>query len=302
MPTTQPALPGDDAPDPREKVMGFFDHLEEMRWVIVKCAIALVIGAALVGGFITKFNAFVLGPLNDVKAEYTEKAVAEARAAAGKEGRADAVVVAHPSFEVDLGTTSLAESFTVIVQIVCMGGAVLAAPFMLWFIGCFISPALNERERRLAAPVLAAATALFLSGAAFGFFILVPNTIRMSIEINEMLGFVMRWTPSSYYSLLLWLVLGVGLTFEFPLLVLAAIAIGALRVETLRRYRRHAIVVIFILAAIITPTIDPVSQLLFAAPLYGLYELSLLVGGRLQKKRDLRERAEHDALDDLSKA
>lgn len=302
MPTNEQQVAEADQPNPREKAMGFFEHLEEMRWTIVKCAIVLVVCAAIVGAFMTGFNQFVMRPLNEVKAEYTARAIEEARAEnAAADGAAGTVIVAHPAFEVDLGTTSLAESFTVVVQIVCMGGFVLAAPFMVVFIGKFVSPALNERELRLVLPVCGAATVLFLAGAAFGFFILVPNTIRMSIEINQMLGFVMRWTPSSYYSLLLWLVLGVGATFEFPLVILAAVSLGVLRVETLKKYRRHAVVVIFILAAIITPTIDPVSQTLFALPLYALFELSILAGARVQKKRELREQSERDGVDDLTK-
>jgi sec-independent protein translocase protein TatC len=100
-----------------------------------------------------------------------------------------------------------------------------------------------------------------------------------------MLGFVMRWTPGSYYSLLTWLVLGVGGAFEFPLLIVLLVYIGILKVSTLRHYRRHAIVAIFIIAAIVTPTPDPITQTMFAVPLYLLYEIAVLVGSRIEKRK-----------------
>jgi len=103
-----------------------------------------------------------------------------------------------------------------------------------------------------------------------------------------MLGFAMRWTPGSYYSLLTWLVLGVGAAFEFPLLIVLLVYMGVLQVSTLRHYRRHAIVAIFIIAAVVTPTPDPVTQCLFAIPLYILFELAVLVGGRIEKRRKLK--------------
>jgi sec-independent protein translocase protein TatC len=114
----------------------------------------------------------------------------------------------------------------------------------------------------------------------------VPSTIRVSAELNELFGFVTRWTPGSYYSMLSWLVIGVGASFEFPLVIVSLIYLGVMKVEFLKKYRRHAIVVIFIIAAVVTPTPDPFTQTMFAAPLYLLFELSILVGARVQKRRE----------------
>jgi sec-independent protein translocase protein TatC len=85
--------------------------------------------------------------------------------------------------------------------------------------------------------------------------------------------------------MLSWLVLGVGATFEFPLVIVLLVWMGIMTTAFLRKYRRHAIVVIFILAAIVTPTPDPIVQSMFAAPLYGLYEIAILVSTRVEKKR-----------------
>jgi len=95
----------------------------------------------------------------------------------------------------------------------------------------------------------------------------VPSTIRVSIELNDFFGYAMRWTPGSYYSLLTWFVLGTGASFEFPLVIMLLVWLGLVTTAFLRKYRRHAIVVIFIIAAVVTPTPDPLNQTLFAAPL-----------------------------------
>ena len=128
---------------------------------------------------------------------------------------------------------------------------------------------------------------LFVMGAALGFFVLVPQTINMSIELNTMMGFGVQWTPASYYSILMWLVLGVGLGFEFPLLILLLVYLGMLSTAFLKKYRRHAIVVIFLISAVVTPTTDPVTMCMFAAPLYLLLELAILAGAWVERKRAL---------------
>src|SRR5207302_24872 len=171
------------------------------------------------------------------------------------------------------------------------GGLVLAAPLIFFFIGQFVAPALTEREIKAVVPIIGSALVLFLAGASFSFFFLVPSTIRVSIEINQLLGYTLRWTPGSYYSLLTWLVLGVGAAFEFPLVIVLLVWLGIMSTAFLRKYRRHAIVVIFIIAAIVTPTPDPITQTTFALPLYALYEISILIASRVEKKRLARLRA-----------
>ena len=243
--------------------MGFLDHLEELRWTLVKCAIAFAVAAGLIGTFMKEFNDVLMWPLRTVQAE-------------------------HADFVLTLNTHSVMESFGIVIQLCGFGGLALASPFMIYFVGQFIAPALSEKEIRLVLPTGVSAFLLFMLGAAFGFFLLIPSTLRVSLEINQLLGFAALWTPASYYSLLTWLVLGVGAAFEFPLLIVMAVFFGLLRVETLRKYRRHSIVGIFLLAAVVTPTPDPFTQCMFAAPLYVLFELAIIVGARVQARRDAR--------------
>jgi sec-independent protein translocase protein TatC len=249
--------------NPREKPMGFFDHLEELRWTLIKSAIAYVFFAVLIGIYLKEFNELLLWPFNHVKAD-------------------------TPGLTLDLGTTTVMEGFNIVIQMCLLGAIAPASPFILYFVGQFVSPALTPRELRMVLPLGLCAVLLFLLGASFSFFLLVTSTLRVSIEINQLFGFIMRWTPDSYYSLLSWLTIGVGLSFEFPLLIVILVHLGILKVDTLRRFRRHAIVVIFVIAAIVTPTPDPVTQAMFALPLWLLYEAAIIAGARIERRRALQ--------------
>jgi sec-independent protein translocase protein TatC len=245
----------------REKPMGFLDHLEELRGTLIKCAIVFGLIVTIIAYFIQDF-AFILNwPLEQVRAEY-------------------------PKLKTDLVTNSPMGIFSVVIDICITGGFVLSLPFFLFFIGQFVAPALTKREMRVLIPTMFTATLLFLSGAAFGYFILVPGTIRVAFELNELLGYTVLWTADRYYSLLMWMVLGVGAAFEFPLLIVLANYMGLIEVATLKKYRRHAIVGMFVIAAIVTPTPDPINQTLFAVPLVLLYEAAIwacVVIGRRKK-------------------
>jgi sec-independent protein translocase protein TatC len=259
----EPSFPIEPVTAPREKAMGFWDHLEELRGTIIKSAIVFIIFACLIGYFMKEFNDVLLWPLLKVKAEY-------------------------PKLILELGTTTIMEGFNVVIQMCFLGGLILSAPFILFFVGQFVAPALTEKETRAVLPLCASAMVLFLIGAAFSFFLLVPSTIRVSVEINDMFGYALRWTPGSYYSLLTWLVLGVGAAFEFPLVIVLLVWVGLMTTAFLRKYRRHAIVAIFIIAAVVTPTPDPITQTIFAIPLYVLYELAIIASARVEKKRERR--------------
>jgi sec-independent protein translocase protein TatC len=161
----------------------------------------------------------------------------------------------------------------------------MSLPFILFFVGQFIAPALTKREMKVLLPTCAAAFVLFLAGARFGYFVLPPSTIKVAYQLNELMHFSVLWTADRYYSLLMWLVLGMGAAFEFPLLIVLAVYLGFIEVATLRKYRRHAYVVIFVIAAIITPTPDPINQALFAVPLIVLYEIAIFVASQLKRRR-----------------
>lgn len=262
----EPVANDDLPPKPgREKAMGFWDHLEELRWTLIKSAIVFAVFAIGIAYFLQEFNTLIIWPLQKVAKEY-------------------------PDASLTLSTISVVESFNIIIQICVFGGLTMAAPFILFFIGQFVSPALTQKELNAVLPMCIAALVLFLCGAVFSYFLLVTSTLRMSFEAAKLLNFEVHWTAGSYYSTLMWLVLGVGASFEFPLLIILLVWLGIMSVGFLRKYRRHAIVLIFIIAALITPTADPLTQCIFAAPLYILYEGAIVVSSRVEKRRDARLR------------
>jgi sec-independent protein translocase protein TatC len=240
--------------------MGFLDHLEDLRWTLIKSAIVFGLFVTLVAYWVDDFSHVLSWPLEKVRVDY-------------------------PKMSTELITNSPMGVFSVIIDICLIGGLVLSLPFILFFFGQFIAPALTKRELKVLLPTCASAMFLFLGGASFGYFLLTPSTLRVSYELNQMLGYTVMWTADRYYSLLMWLVLGMGAAFEFPLLIVLAVYMGLIQVATLRKYRRHAIVVIFIIAAVVTPTPDPFNQTLFALPLIVLYEVAIFVGAQLKRRR-----------------
>lgn len=241
--------------------MGFLDHLEELRWTLAKCAAAFLVASVAIGVFLARFASLLRWPYDF--------------AVAGREGMA---------FD-HLVNTEMLGAFSVMFQLFFVGGFVLSLPAMLFFIGRFIFPGLNAAERKILLPGAVGAFVLFLTGSVFSFFILLPAGLRASFFMNDLLGFELILRASSYYSLLLWATMGVGLAFEFPLVILVLIHIGLVTTATLAHYRRHAIVVFLIISAVVTPTPDPITFLFLAGPLWVLYELSILAGRRVERKR-----------------
>ncbi|HUR58615.1 MAG TPA: twin-arginine translocase subunit TatC [Opitutaceae bacterium] len=246
---------------PRERVMGFWDHLDELRGTIIKSASVFIFFAALIGFYLTQFYHVLMWPLHRVAAEY-------------------------PRLVIELGTTTPMEGMNVIIEMCMLGGLMLSAPFILFFAGQFVAPALTQKEMKAVLPMCTASFLLFLSGAAFGFFVLTPSALRVTIEINQGFGWAFRWTVGSYYTILTRLVLGVGGVFQFPLLVVLLVWLGFLSTPFLRKYRRHAVVLFFVVSAIVTPSTEPLSQTFLALPLCILYELAIVVSARVEKRRE----------------
>jgi len=252
--------PANETPVAGGKPMGFLDHLEELRWTLLKCAIVFAIFVTVIAYRLDDASTLLNWPLDKVRPEF-------------------------PHVKTEIVTNSPMSVFSVIIDICLIGGVIMSLPFWLFFVGQFVAPALTKRELGVIVPTGLAAFMLFLGGAAFGYYLLTPSTIRVAFQLNEMLGYNVMWTADRYYSLLIWLVLGMGGAFEFPLLVVLAVYMGLIEVATLRKYRKHAIVAMFIIAAVVTPTPDPVNQTLFAVPLIVLYEAAILVASRIKRRR-----------------
>ena len=241
--------------------MGFWDHLDELRGTIIKSIVVFVIFAVLIGYYLTQFDRLLMWPFHRAAAEY-------------------------PNLTIELVTATPMEGVNVIIAMCMFGSLMLSAPFILFFVGQFVAPALTEKETKAVLPMCASAFVLFLTGAAFAFFVLVPGAMRVFIEINRSLDWGFRWTVGSYYALLTRTVLGVGATFQFPLLILLLVWLGIVNTAFLRKYRRHVIVLIFVVSAIVTPSIDPFIQTLMAVPLCALYEIAVILSSRMEKRRE----------------
>jgi sec-independent protein translocase protein TatC len=250
-----------ESPTLREKAMSFWEHLDELRGTLIKSVIAVVLSAGLVGWYLKKFYSLLMWPFDHAVAKY-------------------------PDLTVELGTGSMLQGFNVLVQTCLYGGLLLAAPFILYFVAQFVAPALTSREKRAVLPLCLASGALLALGVAFAFFVIVPSAVQMTIEINRTFDWKFYWTVGDYYSVLISTVLGIGTLFQMPLIVVLLVWLGLTSTAFLRRHRRHVIVLLFIAAAVLTPTGDPFMQTLFGLPLYLLFEVALLVSARVERNRE----------------
>ena len=252
--------------------MTFLEHLEELRVVLFKSAAAFLTAFILVAVFFQQITGLLRTPV--------EKAM-------GNHGVTEALV-----------TTSPFGVFSFLLQLGFLGGIALASPFILYFASSFIAPGLNQKERRTLLPGAFVALLLFSLGCLFSYTVLVPSALNVSIYLNELLGFSLVWAADRYMNLLIWMVLGIGLSFEFPLVITILVYVGILTVAMLKQFRRYAIVIIFVLAAFITPTADPITQGLMAGPMILLYEAAIIVGGFIERRKKRAYEAEFGSWDD----
>lgn len=249
--------------------MPFLDHLEELRKVIIKSVIALFVACVIIGIFTVQFNEMLMYPFERAQ-EIFKKEVPLPRVG------------------------SVFSPFFVMFEISIFGGIFFALPFILYYIGQFIIPALTQRERKVIKPVLCASTLLFTAGAALAFFFMLPIGISFSFKISEMMKWEILYDIQNYYSFIVWVPLATGISFQLPLLIILLIYIGVLTPEFLRKNRRVIFVVILIFSAIVTPP-DPLTLILLTIPLYMLYEAAVFIGTRLLSGKIQKEKAEEEA-------
>jgi sec-independent protein translocase protein TatC len=167
------------------------------------------------------------------------------------------------------------DPMTVTLQIGIGAGILLSLPLVLFFLGQYLLPALAVRERGLLLPVFSVGTVLFLGGALFCYFLVLPKALRFFQDFNRWLGLETSWTMSSYTDFALQMLVGFGLSFELPLIMVILARLGILEQKVVSEHRRHAVVALLVLAACVTPTSDPFNLGLMFVPLYALFELGL---------------------------
>jgi sec-independent protein translocase protein TatC len=178
-----------------------------------------------------------------------------------------------------------AEGFFVAFHVALYAALILASPFWIYFIGGFIMPALNPRERQAIFPWLGWSLVLFLFGVLSTYFLLLPVALRASVEYSNLLGFEgFDWKADDYISFVTHFIFGMGLGFQFPIVVLFLVKIGVLSHQQLAKYRRHVFVLSFILGAVLT-TPEVITQVAMAIPLYVLYETCIWIAWYWERKK-----------------
>jgi sec-independent protein translocase protein TatC len=250
-----------------EEGMSFLSHMEEFRWTVARSLIAFVVGVFLVVLLMPKIGGFLQLPL--VQAYGAPELVQQ-----------------------KLITYKPMGVFSVFIQIALLGGLVLSMPFTLYFLASFIAPGLTDRERSVVRPACFGAFILFLFGVAVAFFLLLPLTLSVSVKFNQLMDFQVLLAASEYYNMVVWFSLATGAVFEFPLILVVLIFIQILNTTQLKSLRRVVFVGMMIFAAFLTPGGDFLSLPLTTLILFGLYEIAILVGVRIEKRNLQRESME----------
>ena len=266
--------------------MSFVDHLEVLRGHLFRSVIAIVLGAVVIGVFNNFFiKKVLLGPTHSDFPTYG--VICNIGKYLGLEK-----ALCMQGLSIKMQSTSVAGQFSTWFSVVLIGGLIIAFPYVFWEFWKFVRPALNKKELARTKGVIFWVSFLFFLGVFFGYFIIAPYTLNFfgNFQLDE--NIENRWTISSYFDTMTPLILGTGLAFQLPLVMLILTKVGIVTAKYLRKIRRYSIVVILIVAAIITPGPDLISQMTVALPLLLLYEISIVLAGRVERRRKLEEEQE----------
>jgi sec-independent protein translocase protein TatC len=256
--------------------MSFLQHLEELRKHLFRSVLWLVGGVILVVYFHDfVVNDVIMGPR---KADFvTYRAFCEWGQVIGL---GDNLCLTPP--QMTLQSTTMAGNMNADIMVCLVGGLIVAFPFVFWQIWQFIKPGLHRKEQKKVHGIVFYVSLLFFSGIAFGYFLLAPLSIQF-LGNYTFADVKAEPTLLSYLKLTTSLVFGTGLLFQLPVLIYFTTKIGLTTSAFLKKYRKHAFVVNLILAAILTPP-DVTSQIVVAMPLLLLYEISIFIAARVEKK------------------
>lgn len=264
--------------------MSFIDHLEELRWHIIRSVIAIIIGAIVVFIFIRDIvDKILFGPTDKDFISY--KWFCNLSHWLGL-GDTVCVTPVDAKFQSNTMTGQFISSFT----IAFMGGLIVAFPYVFWEFWKFVKPALSEQERKRTRGVVFWVSLLFFAGVFFGYFVLTPFMVNFYFNYTLSDRVVVFPNFSDYLENLVYTTVGIGVLFQLPLLVMVLAKVGILTARFLRKYRRHALVMILIAAAIITPTTDPFSLTIVTIPLYLLYEAGISIASRINKRQEKQQK------------
>ncbi len=255
--------------------MSFLQHLEALRWHLVRCVIAITVIAVVAFCYVDVLtDEVLLAPANAHFLTYR--------------------ALCHVGHMLDMGdrfcvgpiplkiiNTEIGGQFNIAMWIAIVGGLIIAFPYVIWELWRFVKPALQEKEKKYARGIVFYTSFLFLSGVLFGYFVITPMSVNFlaNFQVSKMVE--NNITLDSIISIVTTLTLITGAVFELPIVIYFLTKIGLITPSFMRKFRRHAVVVILIVSAIITPTSDATTMVFVSLPLYLLYEISIFVSARV---------------------
>lgn len=272
--------------DEEEEGMSFLDHLEQLRWHLLRSVSAVLIFT--IAAFLAKsivFGKVILGPSKITFITY------QVLCRISEYLNIPALCIDTLPFTIQ--SRQMTGQFSMHITSSLVVGLVVAFPYLFWEIWRFISPGLYSKERNAARGAVFFVSLLFFMGAAFGYFILSPLSINFLANYQLDPSIQNEFDITSYVTTVVMLVLASALMFQLPVVIYFLSMSGLVSAATLKSYRRHSIVVILVVSAIITPP-DVISQIIIAMPIMVLYETGIMIAKRLEKKRALEELKEKE--------
>lgn len=267
----------DKMEEQQENEMSFMEHLEELRWHLIRSVLSIfVFGTAI---FLAKdfiFNTILFAPRYE--SFWTYQTICKLSNAIGA---GNTLCFFPPPFK--LITPQFGELFLTHLKVSIMLGFVVSFPFIFWEIWRFVKPGLYDKERKVTRGVVLICSFLFLTGILFGYFIISPFAV--TFLAGYQIAGIEEATPalSSYINYMIMFTVPAGLIFELPIVIYFLAKIGLVTADFMKKYRKHALVIILMVSAIVTPP-DVVTQFLIGIPLFILYELSIHIARRVEKK------------------
>jgi sec-independent protein translocase protein TatC len=265
--------------------MTFFDHIDELRKHLFRSVVAILIGSVFIG-YYNKFiiRNILMGPIHPDFITYRYLC------SLGRYlGMGDTLCL--NTVHIKMQSNAVAGQFNVFLNVILIGGLIVAFPYVFWQFWRFIKPALKNNELKGTRGVIFWVSLLFFIGILFGYYVIAPYTINFfaGFQIDESIENF--WTIASYFNTMMPLVLGSGLMFQLPLVLYFLAKIEVVSASFLKKYRKHSILVITIVVSIITPP-DMLSTIICSIPLIMLYEISIWLIVGIEKKRKIAEAKE----------
>ena len=246
-------------------VKPFLEHMEDLRWVIIKIVVTLIVAMGISFFFVTDLMNLLRAPLHEVA----------------------------PDLEKKLVVQGITDSLMITIHLAFFAGIVIALPFLIYFLAGFILPALTRQEKKFLFPGILGSTALFGAGVAVSYRYILPKTLQFFYEYSHKIGVEILWSWKDYLSFASWLTIGLGLLCQLPIVVIVLSIVGLVDYKLLSKTRSYAITAILLLSAVIAPTPDPMTFLSLGAPVILLYEACIWIVwllDRRKKKRDDQDR------------